>query len=126
MNSAGGGRRMTEPEVRLLPSAYESAASAWWDTLYPASALVNGQWWIMANQHGDNGGLELLGGSQVISPAGAVVAAAPRGQATAGRDVSYLTARIPLRESLDQAAADSGPLLSCRRPALYGSLGPQP
>lgn len=117
--------RLAGASVVLLPSAYESAASSWWDTLYPANALVNGQWWIMANQHGDNGGLELLGGSQVISPSGAVVAAAPRGKATAGPDVSYLIARIPLRE-LGQAAAGSGPLLSCRRPALYGSLGEQP
>jgi predicted amidohydrolase len=113
--------RLAGASVVLLPSAYESAASSWWDTLYPANALVNGQWWIMANQHGDNG--ELLGGSQVISPSGAVVAAAPRGKATVGPDVSYLIARIPLRESLDQAAADSGPLLSGRRPALYGFLG---
>jgi predicted amidohydrolase len=43
-------------DVVLLPSAYETAAAPWWDTLYPASALANGQWWIMANQHGDNGG----------------------------------------------------------------------
>lgn len=117
--------RLAGASVVLLPSAYESAASTWWDTLYPANALANGQWWIMANQHGDNGGLELLGGSQVISPSGAVVAAAPRGKAGAGPGVSYLIARIPLRESLGRAAADGGPLLSCRRPALYGSLAEQ-
>jgi predicted amidohydrolase len=111
--------RLAGASVVLFPAAYESAAATWWDTLYPANALANGQWWIMANQHGDNGGLELLGGSQVISPAGAVVAAAPRGPATADPGLSCLVARIPLRESLERAAADSGLLLSSRRPALY-------
>jgi predicted amidohydrolase len=60
--------RLAGADVVLLPSAYETAAAPWWDTLYPASALASGQWWIMANQHGDNGGLELLGGSQESGP----------------------------------------------------------
>lgn len=69
----------------------------------------------MANQHGDNGGLELLGGSQVIALDGTVAAAA--------RQVCrYLVARLPLRESLSRAAQESGPLLACRRPALYAAL----
>lgn len=108
--------------VVLLPSAYESAAATWWDILYPANALANGQWWLMANQHGDNGGLELLGGSQVIGPDGVVRAAAPRGPAVAG-ECSYLVYRLPLRESLRQARAESGALLSGRRPELYRPPG---
>ena len=72
--------RLAGAGVVLLPCAYETAAAPWWDTLYPANALANGQWWIMANQHGDNGGIELLGGSQVIAPDGTVAAAAPRGK----------------------------------------------
>jgi hypothetical protein len=72
----------------------------------------------MTNQHGGNGGLELLGGSQVIGPDGVVRAAAPRGPAAAG-ECSYLVYRVPLRESLRQARAESGPLLSGRRPELY-------
>ncbi len=39
----------------LHPSAYEAAAQTWWDTIYPAQALCNGQWWIAANQHGGTG-----------------------------------------------------------------------
>jgi predicted amidohydrolase len=116
--------RLAGADVVLLPSAYETAAAPWWDTLYPASALANGQWWIMANQHGDNGGLELLGGSQVIAPDGTVAAAAPRGKSTATGECRYLTTRLPLRESLSRAAQESGPLLACRRPALYAALGP--
>lgn len=118
--------RLAGASVVLLPSAYETAAAPWWDTLYPASALANGQWWIMANQHGDNGGLELLGGSQVIAPDGTVAAAAPRGKSAADDICHYLIARLPLRESLAQAAQESGPLLAGRRPALYSALTAQP
>jgi predicted amidohydrolase len=114
--------RLAGADVVLLPSAYETAAAPWWDTLYPASALANGQWWIMANQHGDNGGLELLGGSQVIAPDGTVTAAAPRGKQAASDGCTYLIARLALRDSLSRAAQDSGPLLACRRPALYAAL----
>lgn len=118
--------RLAGATVVLLPAAYETAAAPWWDTLYPANALANGQWWIMANQHGDNGGLELLGGSQVIAPDGTVAAAAPRGKATAGDGCRYLVTRLPLRESLARAAREGGPLLASRRPELYGSLGTGP
>ena len=114
--------RLAGADVVLLPSAYETAAAPWWDTLYPANALANGQWWIMANQHGDNGGATLLGGSQVIAPDGTVTAAAPRGKQTAADGCTYLVTRLPLRDSLSRAAQDSGPLLAGRRPALYGAL----
>jgi predicted amidohydrolase len=117
--------RLAGASVVLLPSAYETAAAPWWDTLYPANAMANGQWWIMANQHGDNGGIELLGGSQVIAPDGTVAAAAPRGKSTADGGCRYLVTRLPLRESLARAAEESGPLLACRRPALYASLATQ-
>jgi predicted amidohydrolase len=45
-------RTMRRRGARLVlhPSAYERAAESWWDTLYPANALANGQWWILANQ----------------------------------------------------------------------------
>jgi len=118
--------RLAGAGVVLLPAAYETAAAPWWDTLYPANAMANGQWWIMANQHGDNGGLELLGGSQVIAPDGTVAAAAPRGKSTADAGCRYLIARLPLRESLARAARESGPLLACRRSALYSALADVP
>jgi predicted amidohydrolase len=114
--------RLAGADVVLLPSAYETAAAPWWDTLYPANALANGQWWIMANQHGDNGGLELLGGSQVIAPDGTVAATAPHGKQAATDGCHYLIARLPLRDSLARAAEDSAPLLTSRRPALYRPL----
>ncbi len=60
--------------VVVAPCAYEVAAESWWDVLYPANALVNGQWWVMANQCGD----ELLGKSRVIAPDGSVAAQADR------------------------------------------------
>src|SRR5205807_1099977 len=62
----------------LHPSAYEAAAQTWWDTIYPAQALCNGQWWIAANQHGGAGPDRMLGGSRVIAPDGRTVASAPR------------------------------------------------
>jgi predicted amidohydrolase len=64
--------------VVLHPAAYEVAAEMWWDTLYPAHALANGQWWISVNQCGTTPSGTLLGASRVIAPLGAVVAEAPR------------------------------------------------
>ncbi len=60
--------------VVVAPCAYEVAAESWWDVLYPANALVNGQWWIMANQCGE----QLLGKSRIIAPDGTVAAQADR------------------------------------------------
>jgi predicted amidohydrolase len=60
--------------IVVEPAAYEVAAETWWDILYPANALANGQWWVMANQCGD----ELLGKSKVIGPDGTIVAQAGR------------------------------------------------
>jgi len=65
-------------DLVLHPSAYEAGAQSWWDTIYPAQALCNGQWWISANQHGGAGADRMLGGSRVIAPDGRTVAAAPR------------------------------------------------
>ncbi|MEE6163470.1 MULTISPECIES: carbon-nitrogen hydrolase family protein [unclassified Mycolicibacterium] len=68
--------RLQQLGARIVvePAAYEVAAETWWDVLYPANALVNGQWWIMANQCGG----ELLGKSKVIGPDGITVAQAGR------------------------------------------------
>jgi predicted amidohydrolase len=106
--------RLAGADVVLLPAAYELGTQRWWDILYPANALANGQWWIMANQHGG----ELFGGSQIIAPDGSVAAAAPRDDDSPG----HLVATIALRESLRAAAAECEPMLAGRRPALYGAL----
>jgi predicted amidohydrolase len=74
----GRSLRAAGADIVLHPSAYESAAENWWDTIYPAQALCNGQWWISANQHGGSGTDRMLGGSRIIAPDGRTVAAAPR------------------------------------------------
>jgi predicted amidohydrolase len=70
--------RRAGARVVLHPAAYEVAAERWWDVLYPANALANGQWWISANQCGVTPSGTLLGASRVISPLGVVVAEAGR------------------------------------------------
>ncbi len=70
--------RAAGADLVLHPSAYEAAVDRWWDTIYPAHALCNGQWWISANQHGGTSADRMLGGSRVIAPDGRIVAAAPR------------------------------------------------
>jgi len=70
--------RRAGADLVLHPSAYEAAAESWWDIIYPAQALCNGQWWIAANQHGGAGDDRMLGGSRIIAPDGRTIAAAPR------------------------------------------------
>ncbi|MCC6942302.1 MAG: carbon-nitrogen hydrolase family protein [Novosphingobium sp.] len=71
-------RAMRKGGARLVinPSAYFLPFDTWWETLFPAHALLNGQWWIMSNQAGSHGSVTLFGKSQVISPAGKIVASA--------------------------------------------------
>ena len=75
-----GGARLRRAGARVVlhPAAYEVAAERWWDVLYPANALANGQWWIGVNQCGATPSGTLLGASRVISPAGEIVAEATR------------------------------------------------
>ncbi len=70
--------RRAGARIVLHPAAYEVAAEGWWDVLYPANALANGQWWISVNQCGVTPSGTLLGASRVISPLGVVVAEAGR------------------------------------------------
>ena len=93
----------------LQPSAYEAAAASWWDLIYPAHALCNGQWWITANQHGGSGGDRMLGGSRIIAPDGRTVAAAPRHREHVPAP-ELLVADLDLSHELATAAADSGAL----------------
>jgi predicted amidohydrolase len=66
--------RRADAGIVLHPSAYEAAMESWWDTIYPAQALCNGQWWISANLHGGVGADRMLGGSRVIGPDGPIAA----------------------------------------------------
>jgi predicted amidohydrolase len=70
----------------------------------------------MANQCGDNGSIEFLGGSRVIAPDGEIVASLPR---TGSRGVEYLLTEIKLAERLDTARQEAGILLTDRRPDAY-------
>jgi predicted amidohydrolase len=101
-------------ELVILPAAYETAAERWWDLLYPAQALGNVQWWVMANQCGDNGSIEFLGRSRVIAPDGEVVAALPdrfaRSRVPGHRDQAR--AATPRRETGRRRPAH-GPSTGC-------------
>jgi predicted amidohydrolase len=101
--------RAAGADLVLHPSAYEAAVDTWWDTIYPAHALCNGQWWISANQHGGTGADRMLGGSRVIAPDGRTVAAAPRHRA-AVPDPELLIVDIAADEELAAAAHAAGPL----------------
>jgi predicted amidohydrolase len=103
----------------IHPSAYELAAESWWDRLYPANAMTNGQWWIMANQCGTNGSKTLLGGSQIISPFGDVVASASRVREGENQEPELIVATLDLRKEIERADAELGALWDLRRPELY-------
>jgi predicted amidohydrolase len=100
-------RKLHELGARVVvaPSAYEVAAESWWDVLYPANALVNGQWWVMSNQCGK----ELLGKSRIIAPDGTIVAQAARvGAACNGSEL--LVASLDLHRGIREAELAAGAL----------------
>jgi predicted amidohydrolase len=113
-------RAMRDAGATLVvqPSAYEAAARAWWRTLYPAHALSNGQWWVLANQCGTNPSGTLLGESQVISPSGDVLAKARGARDGETPPAELMTVTLSLTSELARAEQDSGVLLSSRRPDL--------
>lgn len=84
--------------------AYEIATESWWDILYPANALANGQWWIMANQCGG----DLLGKSRIIAPDGTIVAQGPRVGNTDGADL--IVATVDLAAGIRAAELAAGAL----------------
>jgi predicted amidohydrolase len=94
--------------VVVAPCAYETAAESWWDVLYPANALVNGQWWVLANQCGD----ELLGKSKIIAPDGTVVAQARRVGPCGGPE--FLVASVDLESGIRDAERTAGALWADR------------
>jgi predicted amidohydrolase len=104
--------------VVVMPAAYEHAAETWWDRLYPAHALANGQWWIQANQCGSTASGTFLGASRVIDPHGAVVAEAPRAGEGETPPPHLLVAELALRAEVERWDAASAVLYTRRRPAL--------
>jgi predicted amidohydrolase len=118
--------RAAGADLVLHPSAYEAAAERWWDVIYPAQALCNGQWWISANQHGGAPADRMLGGSRVISPDGRTVAAAPRHR-DAVTAPELLVADLAVDDELSAAAA-AGAMLwpaAAGAPALSAPLPPR-
>jgi len=95
--------------VVISISAYEAATESWWDILYPANALANGQWWLMANQCGGTGPNALLGGSRIIAPDGAVIAEAPRWDGD-GDQTHLLVATLDLGTAVAAAEQEAGAL----------------
>ena len=94
--------------VVIAPCAYEVATESWWDVLYPANALANGQWWVMANQCGG----ELLGKSRVIAPDGAIAAQA--GRVGDRDDAEFLVVTVDLAAGIRAAETAAGALWSTR------------
>jgi predicted amidohydrolase len=70
------GRRGADLIVQV--NCYEWEARAYWDILYPAAALANAQWWVMANQCGTTSSGTCLGASRAIAPTGEILAEASR------------------------------------------------
>ncbi|MST31645.1 hypothetical protein GHK86_02735 [Acidimicrobiaceae bacterium USS-CC1] len=103
----------------VQPCAYEAEASDWWDRLYPAAAVANGQWWILANQCGTTATGTLLGASRVIDPAGRVVAEARRVGPGGQADPEVLLASVDTRPRPKGETAGVAALRRCRRPELY-------
>ena len=90
-------------DLVVQSNAYEWEARSYWDLFYPATALTNGQWWILANQCGTTSAGTLLGASRVISPAGTVVSEARRTQLGQTPEPELLLCR--LSESAETAQA---------------------
>jgi predicted amidohydrolase len=107
--------RAAGADIVLHPSAYEAAAENWWDTIYPAQALCNGQWWISANQHGGDGDDRMLGGSRIIAPDGRTVAAAPRHRRLVSAP-ELLVTDLAVGDELTAAAATNRVLWSTPSP----------
>ncbi|MGH3393725.1 MAG: carbon-nitrogen hydrolase family protein [Streptosporangiaceae bacterium] len=118
--------RAAGADLVLHPSAYEAAVASWWDTIYPAHALCNSQWWISANQHGGTAGDRMLGGSRVIAPDGRTVAAAPRHREAVPAP-ELLVVDIALDDELATAAETAGMLwpAPAQTPALRSPLPPR-
>jgi predicted amidohydrolase len=95
----------------LEPAAYECGAETWWERLYPAAALANGQWWVLVNQTGEG----CFGASRVISPTGEVVAEAPRWTGVGAiPEPELIVAEIDLFGGLAEADAESSSLFTDR------------
>jgi len=107
------GRALRQAGARLVlqPSAYECGAETWWERLYPATALANGQWWVLVNQIGEG----CFGASRVISPGGEIVVqAAQLEDAEALPEPELLVVELDLAGGLARADSESASLFDER------------
>ncbi len=102
--------RRVGARIVLHPAAYELAAETWWDRLYPANALANGQWWISANQCGTTASGTILGASRILDPFGAVVVEAVRASSGETPPAQELVVDLPLAGELARWDAECAPL----------------
>jgi predicted amidohydrolase len=99
--------------VVVSASAYEVAAESWWDLLYPANALANGQWWVMTNQCGGAGPTALLGKSRIVAPDGSTTAQASRvGEGDGDSDPELVVVSVDLAAGIEEADRTSAALWS--------------
>jgi predicted amidohydrolase len=112
------GLRRSGARVVIQVNAYEQAVEHWWDRIYPAHALINGQWWVMANQCGTRGSTTFLGGSQIISPLGEVVAQAPKAGPGETPEPALLVHTLELDRMIRLADDEAGALMDDSRPEL--------
>ncbi len=114
-------RTLREQGARVIfhPCAYEAATQRWWDVLYPAHALANGQWWLSCNQHGGLGQDRFFGGSRVIAPNGEVRVGAPALGAAPNMPELVITT-VSLAPELETSDREAAALFEARRPAAYG------
>ncbi len=101
----------------LHPAAYEVAAAQWWDVLYPANALANGQWWISVNQCGATPSGTLLGASRVLSPMGEVIAEATRVPEGGSAAAEELVVRLDFASHIARWDASCAALVTEAAPA---------
>jgi predicted amidohydrolase len=116
------GRALRQGGARIVfhPCAYEEATRRWWDLLYPAQALCNGQWWLSCNQHGGAGPTGFFGASRILAPNGAVRAEGPDGPVTPDRP-ELVVASLALAAELADADATSAVLFDARCPMRDGA-----
>lgn len=116
-------RAMRDRGARIIlhPCAYEVEAETWWDRLYPARALENGQWWLSCNQCGEQADFTMLGASRIISPLGHVVTEANRTVRGETPPSTIVIADVDFVADLAKWDEHCEVLVTGRRPALYNS-----
>ncbi|MHB8636004.1 MAG: carbon-nitrogen hydrolase family protein [Fimbriimonadaceae bacterium] len=107
-------------DLIVLPTNWPVGAETSADIMCIARAAENRVWLVTANRVGNENGFEFIGRSKIISPTGAVIAAA-------GCEEAVITANIDLGEARQKRTVNipgryEMEVFKSRRPGLYGSL----